>query len=667
MHRENFSAIPRFSRFTFWLAVSSAIPVAFGLTVVPFVPAFSDNHSEGLSQPSNIDPIYYLHIPEAGSGFATTLAHHACSGRIHDNVSVIEPREFFNEWSRVCDHTNFMRFQSGHDPLDNIDESDMQHVVMMVREPAQRILSGYYNGLQDCWYLRRKYECRTSNISDRTKCNGDTQTEHGFYMRDPNTIVPVEYGQCVENCTANMLTGRFCGDQGAVNIDRAVEVIDKVGFVGLAHEWALSVCLWHKRFGGAVLPVELANLRPGIVYKESFSKFVQYDEDMLLGEWRPTADNFVYKAAVRRFWREMQQYNVDIQACESEAWKAVDQSPVIDYPENTSFEDEFPEIAAASDQSSVMDYPENYSFGDNFSETAAASENGRLEAGVASDSVSESVPELMSIDPIYYLHVPKAGASFATTIVHHVCGSDIPSDVWVQEPLKFVETWANHCDESRFGRFNTSIQPLDETILGNGLEHVVMVARDPAQRILSSYHDDLYGCWDLHTKYNCTPSSESSPSICNGDTKSADGRIWRNTDIISPLEYGKCVANCTANLLTGRPCGESSWPDTTLAVRNIDKLGFVGLMDEPRLSVCLWHKMFGGKVLPVEFMNSKPGGDMVPEVRYDDDALLGHWRPANDMRVFMAATRRFWRDVERFSVDRDACDTTFNTLLQVPK
>lgn len=639
---------------------------------MPYSPASANNTGDGFPRSSNIDPIFYLHVPGTGSGFATTIAHHACAGRIHENVSVLEPRDFLSEWNSVCDHSNFLRFHSGHEPLNDIVESEIEHVVMMVRKPSQRILSRYYSGLQDCWYLRRKHECKTSNVTDQTKCNGDIQTEHGFYLRDPATILPVEYGQCVENCTANMLTGRSCGDHGAVNVDLAVEVINKTGFVGLTDEWALSVCLWHKRFGGSMLPVELANERPGPVYKESFSKFVQYDDHRLLGNWRPVADNTVYAAAVRRFWGEIHQYGVDIEACEKDAWKSIDQSPIIDFPENYAG-DEFANGSSVVSEGQLPVSRENESYvvseeqpvsRENGSSVVSeeqppvSGENGSsvVPEGQFPGSFADDMPKLVNIDPVYYLNVPKSGSSFATTIVHHVCGSDIPSDVLVEEPFEFARTYGTQCDLSRFGRFQDSTEPLGEEIVVNGLEHVVMVATDPAQRLLSSYYDDLHGCPDLYTQYNCTQSNETGAHKCDGDWTPEDGRFVRNPAVISPVAFGKCVANCTANLLTGQPCGRKGFPDVSNAVKHVDQLGFVGLMDEPRLSVCLWHKMFGGRVLPVELMNSATK-------RYDDDDLLGHWRPAADMRVFMAATRRFWRDIERFSVDRDACDLTFNAII----
>jgi hypothetical protein len=117
---------------------------------------------------------------------------------------------------------------------------------------------------------------------------------------------------------ANMLTGTFCSDNGPVNVSKAVSVVDKIGFVGIAEEWSLSLCLWHRRFGGRMLSTELKHSRRGIARNET-SWHGQYNEHDLLGDWRPDADTMVYEAAVRRFWHEIDAYGIDRELCESES------------------------------------------------------------------------------------------------------------------------------------------------------------------------------------------------------------------------------------------------------------------------------------------------------------------------------------------------------------
>eukprot|EP00927_Polykrikos_kofoidii_P043720 TRINITY_DN377_c0_g1_i1.p1 TRINITY_DN377_c0_g1~~TRINITY_DN377_c0_g1_i1.p1 ORF type:complete len:349 (-),score=30.40 TRINITY_DN377_c0_g1_i1:66-1040(-) len=278
---------------------------------------------------NGITPIYYLHVPKSGSSFATTVVHHTCGDEIADSVWVQEPSTFMAQWGSVCNHSRFGRFETGHDPLTITTAADLKHVVLMIRNPSQRIMSGYYHDLHDCWDLRRTHQCKESEATNgKFKCNGDKLDGEGRYIRDPEVIPPEEYGKCVENCTANMLTGSHCGTQGPVDVNRAVHIVGQLGFVGLTEQWALSICLWHRRFGGRMLPAELMNVRPGVAGSTSKTGATTYNSKELLGKWRSAADTRVYDAGVRRFWDEVWRYGVDRKACESETrWLLGDKTP----------------------------------------------------------------------------------------------------------------------------------------------------------------------------------------------------------------------------------------------------------------------------------------------------------------------------------------------------
>ena len=56
----------------------------------------------------------------------------------------------------ACDQTRFGRFQFGHGPLEVTDDSELAHVVVIVRDPSQRVLSGDFSGLRDCEEPERK-------------------------------------------------------------------------------------------------------------------------------------------------------------------------------------------------------------------------------------------------------------------------------------------------------------------------------------------------------------------------------------------------------------------------------------------------------------------------------------------------------------------------------
>jgi hypothetical protein len=594
---------------------------------------------ENLTRSDNIEPIEYLHIPQSGSGFATVVAHHACTVGVPDSVAVDEPTEFMKTYGKYCDRSKIGQFKTGHNPMHSRRKSGTKHVVAMIRDPSQRVLSGYYNDLHDCPAIQEKYNCKEFGAGRHLKCDGDTQMDDGRFMRDPAVIRPTEYARCVSNCTANMLTGKDCGDPGPVDADRAVELVDKLGFVGLTDEWALSLCLWHKRFGGRVLTAEVTKMRPGIVSTLT-GGLGSYDYHSLLGHWRSEADERVFEAAARRFWRDVLHYGIDRDECEADVRAASGQAAIANVAEEASHTAE-DVLTNPRDESNMTDPLRDLP-------PAAASTVG-LNRG--------------DINPIYYLHVPGSGPGFATTVVHQACGSDIPDDLWVREPGDFFEMWSSKCDKSRFARFETGHVPLSG-LEDDQLGHVVVMVRDPSQRVLSGYYHDLHDCWDLRRKHGCKVS-DSGHYTCDGDIEMDDGRVLRNPDVISPVEYGKCVENCTSNMLTGRFCGDSGPADVQRAMSVIDQLGFVGLADEWALSLCLWHKRFGGQLLPAELMSMRPeevDGSKSSE-HYDPDTLLGHWVPEGDSQVFQVAARRFWMEVMMFGVDRKACEQEVRKLM----
>eukprot|EP00927_Polykrikos_kofoidii_P083142 TRINITY_DN8446_c1_g1_i1.p1 TRINITY_DN8446_c1_g1~~TRINITY_DN8446_c1_g1_i1.p1 ORF type:complete len:824 (+),score=83.49 TRINITY_DN8446_c1_g1_i1:47-2518(+) len=764
---------------------------------LPQIPSQGENvgmlsHGDfGESLPSlrEINPIIYLHIPESGAGFATTIAHHACGTDIPDDVSVDEPAEFTAKWAGVCSSARFGRFQSGRDPLPLLSDVDKSHVVVMIRDPIERIISGYYNEFYDCDDLRTKYNCGLDQTVGNFRCDGDITDLDGRYVRNPAVAPPLEYGRCVENCAANMLTGRRCDDSGSVDASRAVELIDEVGFVGLSDEWALSVCLWHRKFGGRTLPVELATGRPGVAALTS-RVASRYNARSLLGEWRPEADTQVFIAAFRRFWREIHQFGIVETACEREAAMLVEGTQSnFDSSPHASIVSKGPSAAVASpdyintayhqtadvQQSSYRDVNPSYSTQGNYllnpwenvsADTASAkpamtivdrpsspydsnltlnveqtsfglsqatyvdpmytqNSQSRRDDGTQSNFPLSSdinsqrpVPALpgfsdevnptssgykekptveiypnyfpsaqkpslavptspvdinpvqpedarrlsFGIDPIHYLHLPQTGSGFATVVAHHVCGPVLSEEETVEEPSEFLEKWGRACDPSRFGHFASGHDPLSVTEAE--VQRVVMMVRDPAQRTISGYHHALSDCDAITRKYNC--KAVFGQTKCDGDIETDDGHYKRDPNSISPIEYAKCVENCTANMLTGRSCDYSGSVDIDRAVRVVDEAGFVGLTGEWALSTCLWHRRFGGRMLPSELKRMRSSFEGSTEdgiAKFNERTLLGHWYSEAEYAVFGAAERRFWREIEQFGVDPDSCEQEATALV----
>lgn len=180
---------------------------------------------------------------------------------------------------------------------------------MMLRHPVARTVSGYLGdngvGLHSCGALRRKYHCGATG-----PCDGDSGAP-GLWFKNFTAIPPMEYARCVENCMANMLTGRRCQARGLPDVPKAVQVVRAAAFVGLTDHWLLSICLFHAKFGGRVFREELANLRPGVLAKAQAAsqdpryRWYRAKAAAHLADWQPRADTEVYAAALVRFRQEL--------------------------------------------------------------------------------------------------------------------------------------------------------------------------------------------------------------------------------------------------------------------------------------------------------------------------------------------------------------------------
>lgn len=194
------------------------------------------------------------------------------------------------------------------------------HGVTVLRQPEQRILSGYYYGL----HSMRGY--------------------HG--RRDPRNHIPPErdYFRAVRGCSVRMFTrdGLPCGPDpdgrgrtSKEEVRRAIQTIQRFQFVGIAERWAASICLWHLKFGGRqdwkaagrgisgpVPPWwrgcsadQFVNTRPGRQSNASRLGAPQgYDVRVLAGR-KDEADGALYHAAQRIFEWDLRRTGATLKRC----------------------------------------------------------------------------------------------------------------------------------------------------------------------------------------------------------------------------------------------------------------------------------------------------------------------------------------------------------------
>ncbi|CAM9529115.1 unnamed protein product [Choristocarpus tenellus] len=194
-------------------------------------------------------PIFYLHVPKCGTSFEIPLAKYACP-------NVPDVRRHMNELNELCPGS-FSRFRFGHQPLSKLaQQGEAGHVVLMMRPPLNRIVSGYLHNFHDCMQMQARY-----GVDDHGPLRNP--------MRDEDDVL-LEYAHCVKGCVARMLTGEWCdGDKGkhrsaSVQTKQAMEalqVLESVTFVGMTESWNESMCLFEAMFGGNFTSSAFKNIR----------------------------------------------------------------------------------------------------------------------------------------------------------------------------------------------------------------------------------------------------------------------------------------------------------------------------------------------------------------------------------------------------------------------
>jgi hypothetical protein len=86
---------------------------------------------------------------------------------------------------------------------------------------------------------------------------------------------------------------------------------------------------------------------------------------------------------------------------------------------------------------------------------------------------------------------------------------------------------------------------------------------------------------------------------------------------------------------------------------------FVGLTGEWDLSVCLFHKMYGGKCHSREFVNVRPGSHHSKQY---DTQILGGFTDEMDGKLYERASKLFWSNVDKFGVTGQSCRQTCESI-----
>ena len=195
------------------------------------------------------------------------------------------------------------------------------HLVGMFRNPDQRILSAYYDEANN--FAAEDYGnflIDTSSSHHKIQLNGGNCTGtvvSGFPKRQLLEFARtwkggVTYQLTAENQTMTALHPRRPRVTHRDAAEAARRVHDGFAFVGITEEWDLSICLFHKMFGGACDAVEFEDTRPSYDRKSADQ---DYDAAQLHG-WHDDIDEVVYAAALEVFRRNLLSFKVSHETCQ---------------------------------------------------------------------------------------------------------------------------------------------------------------------------------------------------------------------------------------------------------------------------------------------------------------------------------------------------------------
>lgn len=232
-----------------------------------------------------------------------------------------------------------------------------------------------------------------------------------------------------------------------------------------------------------------------------------------------------------------------------------------------------------------------------------------------------------------WVHIPKCGSPFATTLVNYVAQQTKHKLNWTKSTqkgwLSSVEntSWFQHAVWDHFGHGWSNHHGISSEVETGWWGHFVGMFRHPALRGQSALNH--FGSGGLS-------ESKYAESIAGSATKVMSGQmfglrcVWRK-------RFG---------------CNQQK-PDVDTAVRRLAGFSFVGITDEWDLSICLFHAIFGGDCHAKEFNNKNSRNstklDLVHGMRF------ANYLDAYDWQLYSAATRRFATDLARYNVTVDNC------------
>mmetsp|Transcript_79650 Transcript_79650/g.140588 ORF Transcript_79650/g.140588 Transcript_79650/m.140588 type:complete len:386 (-) Transcript_79650:152-1309(-) len=269
-----------------------------------------------------------------------------------------------------------------------------------------------------------------------------------------------------------------------------------------------------------------------------------------------------------------------------------------------------------------------------------------------------------------WFHVMKAGSTFGATLAHFANGS-LPSEAHMPSCGALDDSYEDACpggaqgeeeffvykypkeqwfpkvfwspDDNDPGN-HRSIHPLDWKRWQGSF---VGMFRQPEERMVSAFNHFAEGKGDLLSFRKYTLGTVTKMLAGTAEIGIAVVRCsfeW--------LEKYSNTENCTTEDCL--ECIRDPGTDLDQALTRLDGFGFIGLTEHYNLSVCLFHVMFGGECLPIEFANMR-SADYVEDPAVLLEKLQGLEDPY-DNAIYSKASTVFWDRIARYGINQEKCE-----------
>lgn len=268
---------------------------------------------------------------------------------------------------------------------------------------------------------------------------------------------------------------------------------------------------------------------------------------------------------------------------------------------------------------------------------------------------------------IGWVHTPKTGTSFLTTLAH-LANSTLPADAAVSNRTKMLywDKFFHHYPpqvwfrgSAIFWRAGIAHAPLSREVFDEYNGRLFTMIRDPRARGWSAYR---FFTWDKGASQHMVSPQLYATCISGIQTMMITGEMPNQAfgGVCAHLvEHGACVRGHR------KDCMSPPAPDMKLAHRRLrEGFAFVGLTEQWPLSICLFAAMFRIACVPSLFDDSRPtpmrheartrsaGAPSPPPATEDAELFADPY----DMQLWRWATTRFHADLSRYNVTRGRCE-----------